>query len=49
VAAPVTLDVSRHGGHVGFVAGAVPGRPVYWLERAIPAFLAGHLGPSPCG
>ena len=34
----VRLEVSRHGGHAGFVAGAIPGRPRYWLEERIPAF-----------
>ena len=43
VAAPVRLEIYRRGGHVGFVAGAVPGRPRYWLERRIPAFLVEHL------
>ncbi|MDQ2695253.1 MAG: hydrolase [Pseudomonadota bacterium] len=40
----VTLELSRHGGHVGFVAGRLPWRPRYWLEERIPAFLAGPLG-----
>ncbi len=35
----VTLELSRHGGHVGFVAGALPWRPVYWLEGRILDFL----------
>lgn len=35
----VTLELSRHGGHVGFVAGALPWRPVYWLEKRILGFL----------
>ena len=35
---PVRLEASRRGGHAGFVAGAVPGRPRYWLEERIPAF-----------
>ena len=34
----VRLEVSPHGGHAGFVAGAIPGRPRYWLEERIPAF-----------
>lgn len=39
----VTLEVSTHGGHVGFVSGAWPWRPRYWLERRIPEFLANYL------
>ena len=34
----VTLEISKTGGHVGFVMGS-PLRPVYWLEQRIPAFL----------
>lgn len=30
----VTLEVSRHGGHVGFVEGT-PWKPRYWLEQRI--------------
>jgi len=37
------LEVSDHGGHVGFVHGALPWRPRYWLEERIPAFLRHHL------
>lgn len=28
----VTLELTTHGGHVGFVAGSVPWRADYWLE-----------------
>ncbi|EXJ14371.1 hydrolase [Imhoffiella purpurea] len=35
----VTLELADHGGHVGFVAGALPWRPVYWLEERILEFL----------
>lgn len=35
----VTLELSKRGGHVGFISGGVPGRPVYWLEERIPAHL----------
>lgn len=35
----VTLELSRRGGHVGFVSGGVPGRPIYWLDKRIPEFL----------
>jgi hypothetical protein len=31
----VTLELSPRGGHVGFVAGHWPWRPVYWLEERI--------------
>ncbi len=35
----VTLELADHGGHVGFITGAIPWRPVYWLEHRILAFL----------
>ena len=31
----VTLELARAGGHVGFIAGALPLRPIYWLEERI--------------
>lgn len=40
----IELEVSHHGGHVGFVQGALPWRPRYWLEERIPAYLRPHLG-----
>lgn len=43
----VTLEISAGGGHVGFVSGCLPWRPVYWLEQRIPAFLAPWLDGSP--
>jgi len=41
----VTLELSRHGGHVGFIAAANDNatRPVYWLEQRIPEFLKQYL------
>lgn len=39
----IRLELSEHGGHVGFVAADRCGRPVYWLERRIPAFLRERL------
>ena len=33
----------RDGGHVGFLAGVWPGRPVPWAENQTMAFLQGHL------
>jgi predicted alpha/beta-fold hydrolase len=38
----VTLDLHRHGGHVGFFTGQ-PWRPRYWLEERIPAWLETRL------
>jgi predicted alpha/beta-fold hydrolase len=39
LAPAVTLEVSRRGGHVGFIGRGVDGRPHYWLETRF----AGHL------
>lgn len=38
-----TLELSRHGGHAGFVSGNLPWHPHYWLEERIPNFLSNHL------
>jgi predicted alpha/beta-fold hydrolase len=38
----VTLEVHRHGGHVGFVHGALPGR-IDWLPRRLLAYFDAHL------
>ena len=35
----ITLEVSQKGGHVGFISGHIPGKPVYWLDQRIPEFL----------
>lgn len=43
----VTLEVCRGGGHVGFVAGARPWRPDYWLDGRIIDFLRGLPGSAP--
>ncbi len=39
----VTLELSRDGGHAGFVSGKFPWRPHYWLEERIPEFLSNYL------
>lgn len=35
----ITLELSAKGGHVGFISGNLPGKPIYWLERRIPEYL----------
>jgi predicted alpha/beta-fold hydrolase len=39
----VTLELSRHGGHVGFVSGNIPLAAQYWLERRICSHLQPYL------
>lgn len=38
----VTLEMARSGGHVGFITGHNPFRPVYWLEQRITQHLAAY-------
>jgi predicted alpha/beta-fold hydrolase len=40
----VTIELSAHGGHVGFVAAGARSQPLFWLEERIPAHLAQYLG-----
>jgi uncharacterized protein len=35
----VQLEFTQKGGHVGFISGGFPFKPVYWLEQRIPEFL----------
>lgn len=35
----VTLELTQHGGHVGFIAGTLPFRPRYWLPQRIATHL----------
>lgn len=37
------LELTQHGGHVGFITGGIPFKPQYWLDQRIPEFLLGHL------
>lgn len=38
----VELELSKYGGHVGFVAGSVR-KPVFWLQKRIPEYLSSFL------
>ncbi len=42
----VHLEITKGGGHVGFIAGSIPFKPVYWLEQRIPIFLKQQLSLS---
>jgi len=42
----LTFEVSSHGGHVGFIHGNNPFKPLYWLEQRVPEFLNAHLTPD---
>ncbi len=44
LSAHIRLEISPRGGHVGFIAGEIPGRPRYWLEERIPRFLEEGVG-----
>ena len=35
----VRIELSSHGGHVGFIGAGEWGQPTYWLEQRIPDFL----------
>ena len=39
----VMLELSDQGGHVGFVCGKVPWKPVYWLEQRIITYLNEYI------
>lgn len=40
----ITLELSRYGGHVGFVHGRFPWKADYWLESRISNYLLTQLG-----
>ncbi|RXJ73518.1 hydrolase [Veronia nyctiphanis] len=39
----IDYQLTEYGGHVGFMSGSLS-EPVFWLEKAVPEFLAPHLG-----
>lgn len=46
IAASVQIEVSDHGGHVGFVGGGAPWRPEYYLPSRIIGFLQSRIDES---
>lgn len=40
----VTLEVSQHGGHMGFIKGGLPWKPSYWFTQRIMSFFEAHMG-----
>ena len=42
----VQLEVSTHGGHIGYIDGGPPWRPTYYLPGRIVEFLDSHIGDS---
>lgn len=43
---PSSIDfrTTAHGGHIGFIGGRVPWRPVYWAEELLVGWLAERVG-----
>lgn len=36
----VTLELSPTGGHVGFISGNIPGKPIFWLDQRVTDFFS---------
>jgi predicted alpha/beta-fold hydrolase len=43
LSASVSIEVSEHGGHVGFIDGGTPWKPRFYLPGRITTFLEPHL------
>ncbi|XQW84792.1 hydrolase [Thalassotalea piscium] len=39
----LTFEVSKKGGHVGFISGNNPFNPDYWLEQRVPNYLTSYI------
>ena len=39
----VQMEISNHGGHMGFISGGWPWAPRFWLDTRVPEFLATFL------
>ncbi len=46
ISSQVSLEFSEHGGHVGFISGRYPWKPVYWLEKRIMSYLQSYDLPT---
>ena len=40
LSADITLEITRQGGHVGFISGMLPWQPVYWLDDKVTHYLS---------
>lgn len=49
LSAEVQIETTTGGGHIGFVSGAVPFWPRYWLDQRIAEFLSRHINLSQTG
>lgn len=43
----VQLELLKNGGHVGFISGALPWNPKYWLEERVPSYIQANLLKEP--
>ncbi len=43
----IRLELTRQGGHVGFVTGSSPWQTAYWLDRRLPTYLHEQFGSQP--
>ncbi len=43
LSASTELQLCDTGGHVGFISGKLPGKPIYWLEQRIPQYFQQFL------
>lgn len=39
----ITFEITKKGGHVGFVSGNNPFKPVYWLDQRVPEYLQQYI------